>query len=49
MTNIIRDVRVDLERDRFYLPQEDLARFGVTEAALVGLIGTCKAEPGYGL
>ena len=34
LTNIIRDVRVDLERDRIYLPQEDLARFGVSEAAL---------------
>ena len=34
LTNIIRAVRVDLERDRIYLPQEDLARFGVTEAAL---------------
>lgn len=34
VTNIIRDVRVDLERDRVYLPQEDLARFGVTDAAL---------------
>ncbi len=34
LTNIIRDVRVDLERDRLYLPQEDLAQFGVTEAAL---------------
>jgi phytoene synthase len=34
VTNIIRDVAVDLERDRIYLPQEDLARFGVTEAAL---------------
>lgn len=34
LTNIIRDVRVDLERDRIYLPQEDLARFGVTEDAL---------------
>lgn len=34
VTNIIRDVRVDLERDRIYLPQDDLARFGVTEAAL---------------
>ena len=34
LTNIIRDVRVDLERDRIYLPQEDLARFGVTEQAL---------------
>ena len=34
LTNIIRDVRVDLERDRIYLPREDLTRFGVTEDAL---------------
>ena len=34
VTNIIRDVRVDLERGRIYLPQEDLHRFGVTEGAL---------------
>jgi phytoene synthase len=34
VTNIIRDVRVDLERDRIYLPNEDLTRFGVTEDAL---------------
>ena len=34
VTNIIRDVRVDLERDRIYLPREDMARFGVTEEAL---------------
>ena len=34
VTNIIRDVRVDLEHDRIYLPREDLARFNVTEAAL---------------
>ena len=34
LTNIIRDVRVDLERDRIYLPKEDLTRFGVTEDAL---------------
>ena len=31
LTNIIRDVRIDLERGRVYLPQEDLRRFGVTE------------------
>lgn len=34
VTNIIRDVKVDLDRDRIYLPQQDLARFGVTEDAL---------------
>ncbi len=34
LTNILRDVREDLELGRVYLPAEDLARFGVTEAAL---------------
>jgi phytoene synthase len=34
LTNIIRDVRVDLERGRVYLPQDDMRRFGVTEADL---------------
>ncbi len=31
LTNILRDVREDAERDRIYLPQEDLLRFGVSE------------------
>jgi len=31
LTNIIRDVPVDLERSRVYLPLEDLRRFGVSE------------------
>jgi phytoene synthase len=34
LTNIIRDVEVDLRRGRIYLPAEDLERFGVTEADL---------------
>jgi phytoene synthase len=34
LTNIIRDVRADLERGRVYLPQDDLRRFGVTETDL---------------
>jgi phytoene synthase len=34
LTNIIRDVRVDLERGRVYLPEEDLRRFHVTESDL---------------
>jgi len=34
LTNFIRDVREDLERGRIYLPEEDLARFGVTLATL---------------
>jgi phytoene synthase len=30
LTNILRDVREDLNRGRIYLPQEDLGRFGVS-------------------
>ncbi len=32
MTNILRDVGEDWQRDRVYLPREDMKRFGVTEA-----------------
>ena len=39
LTNIIRDVGPDLERDRLYIPIEDLQRFGCTEADLrAGLV-----------
>ena len=34
VTNIIRDVGTDLARGRVYLPQQDMARFGVTDADL---------------
>jgi phytoene synthase len=34
LTNIIRDIKADLAQGRVYLPQEDLARFQVTEAML---------------
>jgi phytoene synthase len=34
LTNIVRDVGVDLARGRVYLPQEDLARFGCSDADL---------------
>jgi phytoene synthase len=34
VTNIIRDVGKDLDFDRVYLPQEDLARFGYSEEDL---------------
>lgn len=34
LTNIIRDVREDLARDRVYLPQDELRSFGVTEDQL---------------
>jgi len=34
LTNILRDVGEDLQRDRIYLPQEDLGRFDVSEEEL---------------
>jgi phytoene synthase len=34
ITNIIRDVKDDLSKDRIYLPLEDLRRFGCSEADL---------------
>ena len=34
LTNIVRDVGVDLSHGRVYLPQEDLRRFGCSEEAL---------------
>ncbi|MGM0546591.1 MAG: phytoene/squalene synthase family protein [Bacteroidota bacterium] len=34
LTNILRDVGEDLQRNRIYLPKEDLDRFGVHEQAL---------------
>jgi 15-cis-phytoene synthase len=36
LTNILRDLGPDLDRGRLYLPQEDLARFGVSEADIAG-------------
>lgn len=35
LTNILRDVKEDLQRGRIYLPREDLDRFGVTEPDLL--------------
>lgn len=35
LTNILRDVRTDAERGRIYLPQAEMARFGVTEAEIL--------------
>jgi phytoene synthase len=34
LTNILRDIREDVEKDRVYLPAEDLRRFGVTDIDL---------------
>ncbi|MGH7206085.1 MAG: presqualene diphosphate synthase HpnD [Nitrospiraceae bacterium] len=35
LTNILRDLAIDADRGRIYLPQEDLARFGYQEGELV--------------
>lgn len=35
LTNILRDVGEDAQRDRIYLPTEDLSRFGYTERELL--------------
>lgn len=34
LTNILRDIREDLDRGRIYLPQDELVQFGVSEQAL---------------
>lgn len=38
LTNILRDLKEDAGRGRVYLPQEDLRRFGYTEADLHGAV-----------
>ena len=40
LANFIRDVGEDLDRGRVYLPEEDMARFGVTRADLQGRVVT---------
>ena len=35
LTNIIRDMREDAERDRIYIPQDEMARFGYSERDLM--------------
>ncbi|MEW6164342.1 MAG: presqualene diphosphate synthase HpnD [Pseudomonadota bacterium] len=43
LTNIIRDVGEDARRDRIYLPQDELARFGVDAADLL----QCRHTPAF--
>jgi 15-cis-phytoene synthase len=45
LTNILRDVPVDLARGRIYIPLEDLDRFGVTEADLRAACAADGAGP----
>jgi phytoene synthase len=40
LTNFIRDIGEDHDRGRIYLPQADLARFGVSEALLAEAVRT---------
>ncbi|SFU57971.1 squalene synthase HpnC [Pseudoduganella namucuonensis] len=40
--NFLQDVAIDLHKERIYLPMEDLARFGVSPAALDRLDGSAK-------
>ena len=42
LTNILRDVREDAERNRIYLPLDQLARYDVTPGEIVGLT---RGEP----
>jgi len=39
LTNILRDVREDYEKDRVYIPAEDFRRFGVSQVTLVSTEG----------
>ena len=34
LTNILRDIKEDLARDRIYLPQDEMASYGITEEML---------------
>jgi 15-cis-phytoene synthase len=45
LTNFIRDVAEDLDRDRVYLPQADLSMFGVTRADLRAAADRRAASP----
>jgi len=45
LTNFIRDVGEDLARGRIYLPQADLARFGVSEDMLADAVRTAAPSP----
>ena len=40
LTNVTRDVGDDLDRNRVYLPQEELRQFGVTEGDLMNRVGS---------
>jgi 15-cis-phytoene synthase len=45
LTNIIRDVKEDAAMGRIYLPQEDLARFGLTAADVLSATDSSRLRP----
>jgi phytoene synthase len=45
LTNIIRDVREDAALGRVYLPQEDLAQFGIAAAELAEMNDSSRLRP----
>ena len=45
LTNIIRDVKEDAAMGRVYLPQEDLAKFGLTAAELLSAPDAVRFRP----
>jgi phytoene synthase len=44
LTNILRDVAEDWQKGRFYLPQEELAAFGLTEEDIAFLVEVAGEE-----
>jgi phytoene synthase len=45
MTNIIRDVKEDASMGRVYLPEEDLAKFGLSASELGGTVDPARFRP----
>jgi phytoene synthase len=45
LTNIIRDVKEDAEMGRVYLPEEDLAKFGIVPTDLLNLSDPARLRP----
>src|SRR6202034_812514 len=45
LTNIIRDLKEDAAMGRVYLPEEDLARFGLSAADLLGTPDVARFRP----
>jgi 15-cis-phytoene synthase len=45
LTNIIRDVKEDASMGRVYIPEEDLARFGLTVSELMNSLDVARLRP----